>query len=685
MKTKRFIRAPLLLLALTLALCVSLLAPVFADTGMESSTSVDNQDFNLVLLIDRSGSMKKTDRSRLVQDAARLFVDLCDEGRDSHIAVMSFDTSVTNNGFLTVSDAAQRDQLKQQISEISYDDGGTDIGLALLSAVDYIAEESSPARKNLIVLFTDGYTQDLVNRTVADSEADLQKALEKAVENNCRIFTIGTNYNGSMKENGRIALEGIRDYQLENGASNTPEELLAVIDATDQDGMKAVTAEFERIYATIGNRIIHEGNLVIESTNISEANIIISAPDGVSEVVVTAPSGNSVSIPLDGSEVELDGAKLVFKAGQAYQLIKIVEPIPVGTWILNVADNQSNPILNYTWMLTTKAEISVTMKQKTKHSVLVSVKPENIEPTRIADFYNSLTERSVVVTKVGDEGNPTVMELNYNTGALSMIASFSVEPSTSYTVTVKVSDDYFIRSCTGTIDIPETWTPIEEEGSNFGTIYVWNWSSDTIDLSERVDLDVQDCESVDGGDDLAYIELDGTNIKVQSITAGSEQIRIESVLADGSKVELTGKLRILNPIYPIFGGLLLLAGLIFLIYKKASNRVLRGTYFQQFNLRLGDEHQYTLPEVQIPHCKVFTLYDLVDSYRHDLMVPNLAKVLEKKVLDKRSPYYKALKKISFRVCRDSQSFKSGDTLYKRHATSYDWKSEDDSLSLSFHY
>ena len=663
-----------------------MLVPALAEQSIETSSSVDNQDFNLVLLIDRSGSMKSTDRSRLVQDAAKMFVDLCDEGHESQIAVMTFDTEIINNGFITVSDESQRQLLKTQISDIRYNDGGTDIGLALLSAVNYIAEESSPSRKNLIVLFTDGYTQDLVNKTEEESEADLQKALKKAAETDCRIYTIGTNYNGSMNEKGRAALEGIRDYQIANGAKDEPEELLSIIDAMDQDGMKYVATAFEKIYASIGNRIIHEGNLIIESPNIAEANIIISAPDGVSEVVITAPSGNSASIALDGSETMLDGAKIIFKTGQAYQIIKIIEPISVGTWLLNVADNQSNPILNYTWMLTAKAEISIQVKQKTQHSAMITVHPENIDSNSIVDFFNSLTERSVIITKEGDEQNSQHLDLGYNNGATSMTVSFSVEPSTTYTVAVTVSDGYFIRSCSGTITIPENWTPIEEEGSNFGTIYVWNWFSNSFDLSDRVGVDVQGCESVEGGDELAEFELDGTVIKVRSLNSGSEKIRIESVLKDGTKVELTGKLKVLNPLIPISIAALLLAGLIWLIYRKVQNRrVLRGTYFQQFIVSLGEDAKYTLAEVQIPHRKVFTLYDLMDSYRHDVMVNNWAKILDKRVLNKKSPYYKTMKSIKFHVCRDEQSFKSEDVLYRRHSTQYAWSSADGLLNLTFRY
>lgn len=682
MKTA-FLRLTVLLL--TVSLCLSLVIPVFSEGGLEVNSSIDNQDFNLILLIDRSGSMRNTDRSNLVKDAAKLFVDLCDVGRQSQIAVMSFDTEVYNNEFIAIADDEQRDLLKKQISSISYQNGGTDIGLALLRAVEYVGSESTPGRKNLIVLFTDGYTQDLIDKEESESEAQFHEALEKSLEYDCRIFTIGTNYNDSMNAKGLAALEEIRDFQIANGAANAPEELLTIINAKDQDGMKAVTSEFERIYATIGNRIIHEGNLVIESPNIAEANIIISAPHGVSEVVVTAPSGNSASIDLNGGETELDGSKIVFRSGKSYQLVKIVEPIEVGTWLLNVADNQSKPILNYTWMLTTKVEITITLKQKSKSSVLLTVRPTNIEQDTIPDFCDALTEKSVVVSKVGKEETNAEYELNYNDVAACLSTSFPVELSSSYSVTVKVSDGYFLRTCSGTIDIPANWKQPSDDESDFGTIYVWNWFSNSVDLSDLVKVDVEGCESVDGGNDIAEFDLEGTVLKVKSLNSGSEEIRIESVLSDGSKVDLTGNLRVLNPIFPILGGLLLIAGIVFLIIKKKSKRTLRGNYFLQFNVSLGDSGQYTVPEVLVPGNRSFTLYDLMVAYRRDVIVNNWAKTLDKQVLDKKSSYCKELMGEKFYICSDEQSFKNDGKVYRYHTTKYNWSSDDDALTISFQY
>lgn len=653
-------------------------------TGMEKSASVDTEDFSLVLLIDRSGSMKSTDRNAQVKDAAKMFVDLCDEGGNSRIAVMSFDTAVYNSGFITVSNGYQRELVKNEIASIDYAAGGTDIGLALLTATRFLCDETEPTQKKMILLFTDGYTQDLNDKTVEESESELNQALELAVANDCRIFTLGTNYNGSMTETGRKALEGIRDYQINHGVTNSPEELLAIIDATDQNGMKAVVTEFERIYATIGERIIHEGDLVIDSPNVSEANIIISAPDGVSEIKLTAPSGNYAFVDLHGSETTLDGARIVYKAGDSYQLIKIVEPIAVGTWVLNVSDKQSEPILNYTWMLTTKSEISLSLEQNATDGVLVVVRPKNVDVENLRDFFSSLTEKTIVVTKKGSNESQT-LELDYSILSASLSAQFQAEPGKTYTVKARVSDGYFTRTCTGSIKVQADWKDPNEKGPDVGTIYVWKWFSKTIEMSELVDTDVKDLESVNGANDLAEFEINGTKIKVRSVNLGSDSITIKGTLADGTEVELPGKVKVLNPLIPGLILLLLIGLIVYLIYRKKQKRSLSGRLFFKFTVSLSGDGQYSLPEVFIPCKRVFNLYELLESYRRDTMKKDWDQILDKKLFNKNSRYFKTLKTAKFTVCKDEQSFQFDGTVYRRYDTEFEWISEDGIVTVSFTY
>ena len=58
-----------------------------------SSTFGENNGIDVVLAIDTSGSMKKTDPNNLRSEASKLFISLLSE--DSRVALVTFDTKAT--------------------------------------------------------------------------------------------------------------------------------------------------------------------------------------------------------------------------------------------------------------------------------------------------------------------------------------------------------------------------------------------------------------------------------------------------------------------------------------------------------------------------------------------------------------------------------------------------------------
>lgn len=705
MKTIHKILSLALTLAVMLMTVLTFTGEAFGANGIETSTSVDTEDFNLVLLIDRSGSMQQTDRSELVKDAAKLFVDLCDESSKSQIAVMSFNTAVNNSGLVTIDSEMQRTYLKNQISAITYDNGGTDLGLALKTAVEYLKVNSSEDRKNLIVLFTDGYTQDLVGgRTVADSEGDLDLALQTAAEDDCRIYVIGANYNGSMTEAGKTALNEIRDRQLSNGISDDSGALLTIIDAKNQDGMQQVVTEFEKIYAAIGNRIIHTGDIEIESPNVTEVNIIITSPTGVSHADVTAPSGNLVSLDLDGKESILDEARIVYKAGRAYQLIKIVEPIEVGTWLLHVTDKQSEPILSYSWMLTTKTEIRMDLQQQEDGDVSAVVTTTNGDERSDADFYNNLTEQYINVT--APDGTAVRYELVYNAAETNLAACFTPESEGQYIVSAYVTDGYFLRTCSGTItveigenaggglaeaptsDAVSEQEQIAEKPDTLPTISVWKWFSSERDLAEETEAALVSCQSVEGGKDYAELSVSGTILQLKGVKAGSAEIIIYGRAADGSEIILTGTLKVRNTLIPVII-LLLLIVLVSVWLFVRSKRNLRG-HFYDVQVRMPGQHSERVSEMSAPRGRVFSMCDIVRKYSNAVMDYELSDAVRKELTDANNAYAKELKKTKITVGRDCTHFTMKNGSYKvvytrKTEPNINWTSKDGNVSVSFSY
>ena len=683
-----------ILFVLVVVFCIGMLTPVFAEGSIEHTTSVDNEDFNLVLLIDRSGSMNKTDTKGFVKDAAKLFVDLCEESGNSQITVMSFNTAINNSGFMNVgSEGANRDYIKEQISAINYAPGGTDIGFALQSAVDYLHANRQDDKNNLIVMFTDGYTEDLIRKddfkdksgkvdenafekarqeALGKSEEHLQNALKTASEDDCRIFMIGANYKNSMKEEGKKALESIRDKQIANGVTTPPDELLTIIDSENQDSMSQVVNAFEKIYASIGNRIIHSGDIVIESPNVTEVNVIITAPDGISRAEVTSPLSNSISLDLEGRESLLDDARIIYKEGDSYQLIKIIAPIAIGTWQVNVTDKQENPILDYTWMLTSSTEIAMDLVQD-KGIAYVSVSLVNVDSEAAPNYFHSLIEKQLTVED--PSGNTMRQELQFDPSENCLKAHFRIDTEGEYIVTAYVTDGYFSRTCVGR-------TSLSSYDKDFGDITLWNWLSTTKDISDLVGTEITVCQEVIGGESIASFELNGTKLTVKGLHHGTEALRVQCLTPDGAEIELTGTLTVRNSLLVVFIAIgVLLAIVAYFIIR--SFRRLRGT-LKNVQVTLNGVGQ-VVPEVFVPRHRKFSLYDLLKEYNKDVVSTSWQQTVDDQLLNPKTAFSKELKKQKIVVRRDKRSFVFEHNVYKIQESNVFWSSSDANLTINFDY
>ena len=710
---------------LSLFLLSALLGGVFAAENIEKSTSKDNEDFNLVLLIDRSGSMQTTDHDEFVKNAAKLFIDLCEESGNSQLAVMSF--NVEGNGedrygikqspFMVIGSENNQEYeenrafLKDWISNITYGEGGTDIGHALKSAAEYLHSKHNDEKNDLIVLFTDGYTQDLLKADGFNSKAEyeeaereaerksdekVREAIQLASEDNCRIFIIGANYQNSMAENGRSALESIRNAQIANGITNKPEELLTIIDSSNQESMAQVVDAFEKIYASIGHRIIHSGDIIIDYPNVTEVNIVITAPEGISRAELTSPNNNTLSLDLTGKETTLDGTRILYKEGASYQVVKMIEPISVGTWTLNVTDKQERPIIDYTWMLTSSTEIEMTLAQQDEANVAVSINLVNVEPAAAANYFNSLIEKKISITD--PLGNVTQHSLEYDTMAGCLSTSFNAEAAGGYLVTAEVTDGYFSRNCTDTITIdtqplPDSTNPTvppteevpREKLLDIGEFMIWQWETKSWDLRDLVGEDIVTCSKVNGDKTLADYLLDGFMLTVKGHSSGTEPIRIHCTARDGTELVLCAVITVRNTKRILFIGIPCLVIIVICLILR-HNRRLKGT-FRNFKVsfqRNGEK----VPGIVIPRGRTFTLYDLVVRYKGEIAGYSSwgnSNIIDEVILNKQKGYVKELKQAKIAVCINRRSFTFDGSTYKIGQNSVTWSSKDAKLDIDFDY
>ncbi len=563
---------------LSLFLAMILLAGIaFSVEPIQENIDVSVESFNMVLLIDKSGSMNASDSGKLVPDAAQLFVDLCDEGSDSRISVMPFNTQVNENAFYSVSTEEGRNAIKQKISEIEYtysNSSGTDLGRALLAAVNLIKNGGDKNKKDLILLFTDGQTEDLdmagEGRTLEDSERDFAEALNAAIQENITIYSIGANAinqygEGSISQRGKEALESICKAQKDAGSPIPDETLLTFFSyKPDEQGLEQIIDTFQNIYADIGNRIVHHGKIEIKSPNVTELNIVITSNTAdISSVDLTNPSGSAVALNLAGDNIILDDARVCFYPGKAYQLIKILEPVEVGEWKLKVVDKNNEEILSYSWTISQKTEITMSLSHTDQNKVIADVVRTDANVETDGAFYTSLVEKKVSVKD--PNGNTVDYELTYNAADRVLRAEFIPTVIGTYYVTAHVSDGYFFRSCAERIEvtsleIQETEASSgngednenEEKDAKVSKIRVWNWFSKEVDVADLCSKqDVRSIESVVCENKHTSTIYDNGILKIDTLSPGKDSLIITAVSEAGEELTLYGTIKVRNTLIPL--------------------------------------------------------------------------------------------------------------------------------------
>ena len=155
-----------------------------------------NNCFNVVMVLDASGSMDKTDPNGYRYEAISQFTNLLAE-HGNYLGGIVFSTEVTlEQDPIPVDSAADKEKVTDSLSSIS-PLGWTNTGDALLAAVDALVEKGNPALPSVIVFLSDGSTMmgsgDETTLSL-DRKAD---AIQKARENGISIYSVCLNADDS--------------------------------------------------------------------------------------------------------------------------------------------------------------------------------------------------------------------------------------------------------------------------------------------------------------------------------------------------------------------------------------------------------------------------------------------------------------------------------------------------------
>jgi hypothetical protein len=242
------------------------------------SYSKENDGVDVVLVMDSSGSMKKTDPMSLRIPAAKLFISLLD--KNDRASVISFsDTSYPIIHLTTVDSGNNKEQLLKAADKISSAGLFTNLYDALSAGLDMLSEDQKKERSKIILIMSDGMMdvgdtnkdRDLVDKIRNEMTATLE---DKGIKVYAIAFT---------EQSDRLLLEKLS--KRTGGFYN-----LAL---SDKDFHLIFTSIFESLKSPDMLPMSENGFLIDGS--IEEVTIVATKGSPQTQIRLKSPDGKSYS------------------------------------------------------------------------------------------------------------------------------------------------------------------------------------------------------------------------------------------------------------------------------------------------------------------------------------------------------------------------------------------------------
>ncbi len=274
----------------------------------------EEQGADIVLLIDSSGSMKKTDPKDYRKEAARLFISLL--GTEDSVGVVSFGDSARQLIPLTINSPKNRLLLFGATKKITSKEFSTDITGALTKGME---ELGSSSRKNrALILMSDGKLALGDPKKDKDSNAELVRMLPEIQKAGIKVHS--------------IAFSELSDPKLLGNISEKTGGLFRYA-KTDRDIHVMFAAIFEKIKSP--DSVALKGDTFAIDRDVKEAVLLITKQTGTSTVLVD-PRGNKISQKKTAKNVRWYGSDI-------FDMITIHSPAS-GKWKVSLSRREGNRI-----------------------------------------------------------------------------------------------------------------------------------------------------------------------------------------------------------------------------------------------------------------------------------------------------------------------------------------------------
>ncbi|MBR4200609.1 MAG: VWA domain-containing protein [Oscillospiraceae bacterium] len=477
--------------------------------------------FNVVFVLDSSGSMNQTDPDGWRFTAVSLFTGLLAERGNYAGGVVFSDGILVKQPLSEIRSAQDKKQLLDRFESAEVL-GWTNTGAALMTAEELLAQGGGEGLPNIIIYLTDGNTEMGTPEDTALSLDQKAQAIQDARDKGIQIYSVCLNANSI------------------NSGSTNPQEMEQIAAATgggfeevrSSEDLAAVFQRFyELIYSTVSSEIaggkfdrdgVFRSEFSVPSAGVEELNIITTAQGGITGMELTTPSGKLLS--------QKDVDQLSMRAGD-YCITKITAP-EGGKWTL-CAYGQPDAEIQISMIFNKSLSVSAELKNPAEeYRIGDTVQLRTVIETNgeIASDMRVLDEYQIDVTVTNEKDQITPLEIRAENG--EFLSDFNVTDYGTFTFRVAVAGFGITAGSTPvTVYVGNTPpTPPAERIEAVGNIWPLSDLDCAVDLTgaatDKEDADLQYSVVSSSFLDDSY-ELDGNILRMKDfdISKGSFTVR----------------------------------------------------------------------------------------------------------------------------------------------------------------
>ena len=276
--------------------------------------TADTSGFDIILLIDSSGSMKQTDPHNYRKDAAKLFISLL--GDHDRVGIMSFgDAATLLMPPLTIS-RKNRLKLFHAVDQIASRELTTNITDALQKGFEQL--RSSVKKNRILLLMSDGKLALGSPEKDIAALAGLTRIMPELAKAGVKLYTVAFTQesDSAMLENLARDTGGFFRYAK-----------------SDQDVHVMFMEIFEKIKSP--DAIPFEGENFTIDREIQEAIVLVSKKAGTALALID-PAGKKISAASHADNLQWYTSKL-------FDMITITKP-EIGKWSVKLSTNEGNRV-----------------------------------------------------------------------------------------------------------------------------------------------------------------------------------------------------------------------------------------------------------------------------------------------------------------------------------------------------